>query len=241
MKRLIIVLSVLLLSSAATLTAQNLKSILKKHYAAVGQPAINAAEAVVINGKINQMGMELPFVIYQKRPGKVKFEATFQDMQLVQAFDGENGWAINPMSGPEPTDMGVTEKKTMQSMAEIEGRLYNWKKKKYKVSYEGDESIEGVKTHKVKVITPDGDSETYYIDSNTSLIAKVDSKSKVQGMDVEATKVYSDYKDSNGYMVAFKTETFMMGQAAGELYIVNFEIKKGAEISDEIFMKPKAE
>ncbi len=238
MKRLSIILLAFLLSSAMTSNAQNLKSILKKHYSAVGQNKINQVEAVVIYGKINQMGMELPFVFYQKRPGKVKFEATFQEMQLVQAFDGKDGWAINPMSGPEPVVMGISEKKTMQTMADIDGRLYNWKKKKFKVKYEGNEDFEGVTMYKIKLEASEDDIETYYIHSGTYLISKVDSKNKVQGMDVEASKIYTDIRDIDGIMVPFKIETFMMGQEAGELIITGFEIKSAGEIPDSIFIKP---
>jgi hypothetical protein len=238
MKKLIFVLSVCLLPVYTSLNAQSLKSILKHHFEAVGQENIIKAEALVINGKINQMGMELPFVIYQKRPGKVKFVATFQDMQLVQSFDGKNGWAINPMNSSDPIEMGISEKKTMESMADMDGRLYNWKKKKYKVSYEGDEDFEGVKMYKIKLIASEDDIETYYIHSGTYLISKVDSKNKVQGMDVEASKIYSDYRDINGYQVPFKTLTYMMGQEAGDLDIISFEMKKSSDLEDAMFLKP---
>jgi hypothetical protein len=238
MKKLIFILSVFLISSLTILNAQTLKSILKNHYAAIGQTKINQAEAVVMVGKINQMGMELPFITYQKRPGKARFEASFQDMKIIQAFDGNKGWTINPMSGPEPTDMGLSEIKTMKDMAEIEGRLYNWKKKKYKVSYEGDEEFNGVKTYKIKVVMPDEDIETYYIGSDNYLVAKMDSKNKIQGMDVESTKIFTDYRDVSGCKMPFKLEILMMGQSAVEMTITSFEIKKGSEVPDELFVKP---
>lgn len=241
MKRHYIILLVLSLSSAISVNAQNLKSILKKHYEAVGQNVINKADAIIINGKISQMGLELPFVMYQKRPGKVKFSATFQDMSLVQVFDGKNGWAINPMAGPDPIEMGVGEKKTMQSLAEMEGRLYNWKKKKYKASYEGIEDFEGKKVYKIKILTPDDILETYFINTVTYLINQIDTEEKVEGIDVESTKKLSDYRDIQGYKVPFKTETKMMGEYAGDLEIVSFEFKSAKEVSDDLFEKPEAE
>jgi hypothetical protein len=238
MKRLSIILLAFLLSSAMTTNAQNLKSILKKHFVAVGQDKINKAEAVVINGKISQMGMELPFTVYQKQPGKVKFEAVFQEKKLVQVFDGKDGWAISPMYGGRTVDMGASEKKTMKSMAEMEGRLYNWKKKNYKVNYEGVEDFEGAKLYKIKVVTPDEITETYFINSDTYLVTKVNSKEKAQGIEVESTKIFSDYRDINGYKVPFKTETLIMGQSAGDLVITDFVIKSAGEVPDSLFLKP---
>jgi hypothetical protein len=238
MKKITLILTAFICFSIGSVQAQNLKSILKKHFDAVGQNVINQADAIIMNGKINQMGMELPFVIYQKRPGKVRFSASFQDMSLVQVFDGRNGWAINPMAGPDPIEMGVGEKKTMQSLAEMEGRLYNWKKKKYKASYEGIDETDGVKAYKVKIVTPDEITETYFISTGTYLITKVDSKEQVEGIDVESTKKFSDYRDVKGYKVAFKTETIMMGESAGDLEIVSFEFKKADEVADSLFAKP---
>lgn len=238
MKRILLTFSAFIFTFMFSANAQNLKSILNKHFAAVGQKVINQAEAVIINGKISQMGMELPFVIYQKKPGKVKFMATFQDMSLVQAYDGKTGWAINPMSGPDPIDMGVSEKKTMQSLAEMEGRLYNWKKKKYKVNYVGIDESDGTKAYKIKILTPDEITETYYIDSDSYLINKVDSKEKVEGIDVESTKKLSDYRDIQGYKVAFKTETIMMGESAGDMEIVSFVFKNASEVPESLFVKP---
>jgi hypothetical protein len=238
MKKLIIILTIFLISSMTTLNAQTLKSILKNHFAAIGQSNVNQAEAIVMNGKINQMGMELPFVIYQKRPGKVRFEAAFQEMKIIQAFDGKNGWTINPMSGTDATDMGSSEINTMKDMAEIEGRLYNWKKKKYKVTYEGNEDFQEVKTYKIKVVTPNEDVETYFLRSDNYLIVKMDSKNKIQGMDVEATKIFSDYREIGGYMTPFKVEIMMMGQSAVEMDLTSFEIKKANEVNDDLFVKP---
>jgi outer membrane lipoprotein-sorting protein len=238
MKKAYFILSVLLASSIMTVNAQNLKSILKKHYSAVGQTAINQAQAVVITGQISQMGMELPFALTQKRPGKARFEATFQEMKLIQAYDGKKGWAINPMSGPDPIDMGVSEAKSMERIADIEGSLYNWKKKGYKASYEGTEDFNGESTYKIKVILSEDETETYFINATTYLISKVDSKAKVEGLDVESTKILSDYREVQSYKLAFKTETIMMGEAAGEMIITGFEIKKPEEVSDELFVRP---
>ena len=238
MKKAFLFFPVLLLAIFLPANGQNVKSILKKHFEAVGQSAIVQAEAIVITGKISQMGMELPFTVYQKKPGKVRFDAVFEDKNLIQAFDGEKGWTVNPMSGPEPVDMGISEVKNMKSMAEIEGKLYNWKKKKYKVSYEGTEDFGGVNMYKLKVITSDEETMTYFISTDDYLISKVDAKNKVQGMDVESSKIYSDYREIQGFRFPFKNETFMMGQSAGDLEILSFEIKKAKDVDDKLFVKP---
>lgn len=43
-----------------------------------------------------QGGIKIPFIQYAKRPGKVRLETTFQDLTLIQTFNGTEGWMINP-------------------------------------------------------------------------------------------------------------------------------------------------
>ncbi len=238
MKKLLIILSVFILSSGISGNAQSVKSILKKHYAAIGQSRINQAEGAVMKGVINQMGMELPFAMYYKKTGKVRFEASFQEMKIIQAYDGKIGWMINPMSGPSPSDMGVSETKAVKDMGEFEGRLYNWKKKNYKVTYEGDEDYNGVKVHKIKLVTSDEVTEVYYINSNSFLVEKIDSKAKMQGLNVESTKTVSDYRTIDGSLMPFKMEISMDGQSNVVMDITSFEFKKASEIEDSLFTKP---
>ncbi|MCB8995648.1 MAG: hypothetical protein H6538_08570 [Bacteroidales bacterium] len=238
MKKLFSIIPGLLLLLFIPLNAQSLKSVLKGNYEATGQKNILDAEAIIINGTISQMGMEMPFIITQKSPDKVRFESSFQNMEIVQAFNGEKGWSINPMVGPDPIEMGKSEVKNLKAMSEKEGRLYNWKKKKYKLSFEGTEEGDSVPLYKVKVITPLGDEETYFINSKTNLVYKVDAKTTVQGNQIEATRYLSDYHDINGFMVPFTMETEMMGQSMGTLNFTSYEIKKASDIQDSIFEMP---
>jgi hypothetical protein len=134
--------------------------------------------------------------------------------------------------------MGVSEIKVMKDMAEIEGRLYNWKKKNYKVTYEGEEDYEGTKTYKIKLVTPNNDIETYYISSVSNLIVKMDSKNEIQGMEVESTKIFTDYRDVQGCQFPFKTEFVAMAQSTAEMIMTSIEFKKASEVSDELFVKP---
>jgi len=76
-----------------------LNEILKKHFEAGGQEKLSKVSTIKMTGKISAQGMEMPFTMYQKRPNKLRFEATMQDMKMVQAFDGTNGYTISPWTG----------------------------------------------------------------------------------------------------------------------------------------------
>lgn len=238
MKKLFFIISVLLLSISISSQAQSVKSILKSHYAAVGQAVINKADGAVMTGNINQMGMELPFSVTYKKPGKVRFEASFQDMKIVQAYDGKIAWMINPMTGGTPTELGVSETNAVKDMGEFEGRLFNWKKKGYKVEYVGEEDYKDGKVYKIHVVMPDQSEELYFINSKSYLVEKIDSKSKIQGLDMESTKTISDYRNIDGSMMPFKTEISVAGQGSVIMDITDFKFKTAAELEDSLFAKP---
>jgi len=238
MKKLFFILTVLLLSVSISGNAQSVKSILKGHYAAIGQSVINKAEGAVMTGKINQMGMELPFSVTYKKPGKVRFEASFQEMKIVQAYDGKIAWMINPMTGGAPTELGVSETNAVKAMGEFEGRLYNWKKKGYKVTYVGEEDYKEGKVYKIHVVMPDQSEELYFINTKSYLVEKIDSKSKVQGLDMESTKFVTDYRKIDGALMPYKIEIVVAGQGSVIMDITEFKLKTAAELEDSLFSKP---
>lgn len=238
MKKLFFILTVLLLSVSISGEAQSVKSILKAHYAAIGQSVINKADGAVMTGKINQMGMELPFSVTYKKPGKVRFEASFQEMKIIQAYDGKIAWMINPMTGGGPTELGISESNAVKDMGEFEGRLYNWKKKGYKVTYVGEEDFKDAKVYKIHVVMPDQSEELYFINTKSYLVEKIDSKSKIQGLDMESTRLISDYRNIDGALMPFKTEIVVAGQGSVIMEITEFIFKSAAELEDSFFAKP---
>jgi hypothetical protein len=186
------------------------------------------------------MGMEYPFKIYKKRPGKSRIEVEIQGSKMIQVYDGQKGWSVIPWSGStDPQDMTADEAKNLKDQSEFEGSLYNWKEKGYKVDLVDKEDLEGSSVYKIKLTKPDGDTETYFIDADNFIILKVSSMVKIQGNESEGEVDYSDYKPVEGVLMPFTFQNKFKGQAGEMVSQIIFDtIVINKEINDSLFLKP---
>lgn len=237
MKKITLSIVAVLFCSTAFVSAQNLDKILDSYFEVLGQETLLKAKNSQAKGKMLMMGMEFPFTQYASAPNKFRVEATMQDMTLIQTFNGDEGWVINPFAGSTiPVAMSEDETKSSKVQADYEGQLWNWKEKEFVVSLEGKEEVEGADCHVIKVVTKDEDTFTYYIDSESYVAIKMNSKMKMQGQVVESDTFMSNYQEGDGFVYAGKIETRVNGQT--QQTIVIDEMTIGLELDPSIFEKP---
>jgi hypothetical protein len=237
MKNITAFLSVLLLVSGNLLLSQSADDILKEHFSAIGQDKLLKVNTQKMTGKMIQGGMEIPFIQMGKRPAKVRVEGTFQAITFVQTFNGKDGWSLNPFTGAtDPQPFSEDELKSMRYQADMDGMLWNWKEKGYAVTFDGKEDMEGTSCFKIKLVTKEGDNFTYYIDSDSYIMIRSNTKIKVMGNETEADTYYSNYMQVEGMAVPAKIETKMNGQIA--MTIVVDKVEFNTELDDALFEKP---
>jgi hypothetical protein len=237
MRRITVLLSVLLLASASMLQAQTLEEILKEYFTATGQDSILKVQTEKYIGKMIQGGIEIPIIQMAKRPGKMRVQGTFQDLTFVQTYDGKEGWNLNPFAGStEPQPMSEDELKAMKYQSDIDGLLWNPKDKGYTITYEGKDDMEGTPCYKIKVETGEGDSFTYYIDADSYIVLKTNSKIKIMGNETQGDSYYSNYKRVHGITVPGKIENKVNDQDAGTVIIDSVFIN--VQLPDSLFGKP---
>src|SRR4051812_34690172 len=102
---------VLLFAAGVTqaITAQEL--VAKNIEAKGGDAALQAVTSLRRHGKVSINGGQyvLDIVEVKQRPNSIRVEASLQGLTQVQAYDGKDGWKIDPFGGrkdPErmPTD-----------------------------------------------------------------------------------------------------------------------------------------
>lgn len=220
-----------------TLTAQSADEILKEHFAAIGQDNILKVTAQQLSGKMIQSGIEIPFIQMSKRPAKVRVEGTFQGLTFIQTYNGQEGWSLNPFAGvTDPQQMTEDDLKGMRYQADMDGMLWNWNEKGYAVTFDGKEDMEGTSCFKLRLDTKEGDSFTYYIDSDSYILLRTNTKMKIMGNETESDTYYSNYSMIEGIAVPGKIETKMKGQLMGTLVIEKVELN--VELNDALFEKP---
>ena len=237
MKNTLKILSVLLLISAIPVQSQSLDDVLKQHFSAIGQDKLLKVNTQKATGKIIQNGVEIPFTQLAKRPDKVRVEGTFQALTFVQTYNGKEGWSVNPFAGvTDPQPMTEDALKSMKYQSDIDGMLWNWKEKGYTVTLDGKEDMEGTSCYKIKLITKDDDSFVFYIDSDSYIMIRSNTKIKVMGNESESDTYYSNYIQVEGLAIPGKIETKMNGQVAATIVIDKVELN--IDLADSLFEKP---
>ena len=237
-KLLLVLLGVYLLSFGNSIIAQDLDDILKDYFKTNGQDKLLKVNTITMDGDIMVQGMELPFTTILKRPSMLRIESTIQGQIIIQVFDGENGWMINPMMGTlEPQDMDPETVKQLKSQADMDGELYNYEEKGHKVEYLGTDDMEGTEVHKLKLTKEDGDETIYFIDVDAYVVLKATGKRKIQGVEVEGESTFSNYKMVEGIVFPFSITSGVAGQPGAQIVIDTVLLDK--PVADSLFVRPQ--
>jgi len=237
-------LGAILLASAAPAQDLTLDQILDKNLEALGGAgALKAVQTMTMTAKMVMSGgaMEMPMVIQTKRTGKVRTEMTVQGQKIVSAFDGVDGWILNPMRGPEAQRMPEPMLKSAQRNADVErsaGALKFMKEAGDAIELQGTEDVNGVAAYKIKLTRSGGDVQTYFIDTEKFLPVKIAMRTVQMGreMDVEVTP--SDYKKVAGITLAYTTDT-RAGNSTMQMVIEKIDVN--LPMDDAIFKMPAVE
>lgn len=232
-----LIVAAVLVAAGATAHAESVDDVIAKNIQARGGGKLRAVQTLRMSGKlVAGPGIEAPFTIEIKKPGRLRFEVVVQGMTIVQAVDGDAGWTIQPMTGKKDAErMSPDDLKETQDQADFEGPLVDYKKKGHKVELAGKEKIEGTDAYKLKVTKKNGDTEYIYLDADAFLEIKSEGKRIVRDTPVEFESTTGDYKDVSGVMFPFSAE---LG-AKGEKIKLSFtKIEVNPKIDDARFKMP---
>ncbi len=237
MKMSLLLIAAMLLVTGGSIISQTLDEVLAEHFAASGQDNMLKVNSQKVTGKMIQSGFEIPFIQYSMRPGKVRLEATLQGLTLIQTYNGTEGWIINPFAGvTTPQPMTEDQLRSIKYQADSDGMLWNWKEKGYLVTLEGQEDMEGTSCYKIKLVTEAGDVFTFWIDADTYILLRQNTKMTVMGNESENDTYFSNYSMIEGIAVPGKAESKMQGQLVMTLIFEKVELNP--ELDATIFEKP---
>jgi outer membrane lipoprotein-sorting protein len=221
------------------LSAQTVDEIIAKNIQARGgMDKLESIKSIKTTATMTMGTMEAPGVMIQKRPEMARLEFTIQGLTAVQAYDGSKAWQIMPFTGKkDPELMSADETKEMEETADLDGPLVNYKAKGNTVELLGKEKIEGTDAYKLKVTLKNGDVQTMYIDADSFLEIKEDTKRMVRGTEHDFESSIGDYKDVDGIIFPFAVESGMKGSDQKQKITIS-KIELNVPADDSIFKMP---
>jgi hypothetical protein len=168
-------------------------------------------------------GFELATVLLASRPDAVRTELTLQGLTIIRAYDGKEGWAVNPFRGrKDPEKLSADLAKEMAYQADFDGPLVDYKAKGNKVDYLGIEDVDGTEAHKLKVTRANGDVDTIWLDPDYFLQIRVLEQHRIRGTEVEQESDFGDYEQVDGVYFPFSIESGGKGETEkGQKFTVN--------------------
>ncbi|MGA1583265.1 MAG: hypothetical protein ACO4CH_08425 [Saprospiraceae bacterium] len=241
--RKFLLLSALSLSISAfsNLTiAQSLDDILQNYYEVIGDADDWARLGNLrMTGTALAQGFSIPMTMHQARPNKMRMEMDIQGQKMIQAFDGETAWGLNPMAGQtEPTKGTDEENKQSAAQSVFEDELVNYQEKGHTAQLDGTEEIEGTMCFRVALTKKDGMKMTYFIDQETYALVMYRTAVDSGPMKGQAIESYlSDYQEVEGVMMPHSIEQKVSGMTMWKMVVDRMEAN--VDVSDDLFAFPK--
>ena len=185
-------------------------------------------------------GFEAIVVEESSRPNKVREEFSIQGMTGINAYDGSNGWKIDPFGGKkDPESLSEEELRSIVEDADFDEPLIDYKAKGNKVELVGMDQVEGTDVYKLKVTLKGGDTRYYYMDTDSYVPIKYDTKRIIRGTPQETETTLGDYKLVGGWYLPFSMETHQKGSSGSQKITFN-KIEFNVPIDSTRYTRPKA-
>jgi len=239
MRKVVLTLATLAIL-AIPASAQTADEIVARYIkASGGMEKIQAINTLRRSGKFKGGGgFEAAILQDNKRLNSVREEFSLQGMTGINAYDGKTGWKIEPWGGKkDPESLGEEEMKSILEDSDFDGPLVNYRQKGIKVEFVGKDEFEGTDTFKLKVTRPNGDVYFYYLDTDSYIPIKFDTKRAVRGAEREYETALGDYKEVAGWYLPYSIESNVKG-SPNKQKVVYDKIEANVALDESRFRMP---
>ncbi|MGA2405620.1 MAG: hypothetical protein ABSF81_02585 [Bacteroidales bacterium] len=230
MKKLILMMAGLITMSV--INAQTVEEIVKKYTAANKLDQVANLKTIKITANMSMMGMEMPMVMWMKNPNKIKTVTSFNGQDMIQVFDGEKGYVLNPMTGStESVEMTPDQIKQIlrSSMFQNSMAIYL---KNGQLALEGEDKVNEKPAYKLKATIEGGNVIDMFIDKTSFLLVKTSMTTSQNGMTITIDSYPSDYTETNGVLIPMKTTS----SAQGMDFVITFtKVEIDLPMDDSLF------
>lgn len=204
-----------------------------------GAEAWAAVTSLRLSGRMD-LGQEMyvPYVLEQKRPGKMCLEFVFDGETAVQCANGNSGWKLAPFRGrttPEP--MTGAELRETADSADPYGLLYDYAARGHVVELLGREPVDGRDAFKLKVTLPRGGVRWLYLDAETALEVRLEAMRTIAGREWRVITAFSDWQEADGLLIAHRQETLTEGDEESHFLTVD-SVTVNPPLDDSRFAMP---
>jgi hypothetical protein len=179
--------------------------------------------------------MEMPMTAYVKRPNRLRQEIRMGDKLIINGFDGETAWILNPLIG-EPARavvLGGPQAEQIRADSNFDGPLVDYKAQGYTVALDEPQLEGGKALVHLRVTSSKGQIRHLYLDPGTWLEVKYVSEMGTTRVEQQ----FGNYRTVDGVTSPFLIRQVVNGVTQSEIRVEKIEFN--TPIDDALFRMPK--
>lgn len=224
--RIVVLLSCLPSASAAqsvdVIVAQALR-------AKGGVERIQSVRGLTMRGTMKADGLDVPMTLTTLRPHYFRQEAQVQGATVVQAFDGERAWVLNPLVVATPQALPDEHARRMKDQADFDGPLLETARKGIVITFDKFERIEGRGANCLRIARAEGPVQRLCLDADSGLELRSSVEIDEEGRKVRIDTLFSDYRTVDGLTLPFRVRTLVNGRPQSQLVIDRVELESNVD------------
>jgi len=165
------VFTLIFLASITIIQAQSLEEIVRRQSQALKEEAFDNIKTLKITGNLSQAGMTMGMTTFYKFPDMSRIALSFNGQEVIQLYDGNKAYLINPMAGGAPQELSPDQAANMKNSSTFRSPLARYLKEG-KLTLEGSENVNDKPAFKIKAIDG-GNTMYFFVDKSTWLPVKM--------------------------------------------------------------------
>jgi len=216
-----------------------LKEILEKHYQAKGgAEAWQAVDTIKFAGGMYTKETTFKTAAIFKRPNLCRLDFQVGKWYFMESFDGKIPWQMNRGTRSGAIILKGKRAKEMIDTCDFEGPLIGHDLKGHQIKYLGKEKIGDNWGYVLEVKLKTGNTDIYYLDTQTFLPFMVKSSTTILDQVVQTTINIGEYLEIGDIQLPFSYEFIVDGNPSIETLKIK-TVELNPEIDNNIFRLPK--
>lgn len=204
-----------------------------------GLEAFNKITSVKFSGTYTTQGNDFPLTTQVINGKAMRTDIDIMGQSVTNCYANGKGWKVNAFAGaPSPTEVTGNELNELKTQSYLSSQLMDYKARGHQVELQGEETVEGVKTYKIKLTNKDdGKVTSYFISQTDNTLIKSVTARQIQGQDMDVETYYSDLKEFGGAKFFMSRDSRIDGQVFQSVKYEKIELN--VAIDEKIFEMPK--
>jgi hypothetical protein len=174
------------------------------------------------------------------RPNKMRYELTYQGATAIQAFDGKEGFTVQPgPSGAIARPFSESQIHAAAEQLDLEGPLMGATIKGTVVSLEGTDTVHDRLAYKLSLKMKSGVTRHVWVDTETFLDVKLDGTRQIGDRAWPIETLFQDFRKVGSVQVPYQIETTVGGVHTMES-VKLIKVVLNVPLEDTLFTLPHA-